>query len=103
MQPLLLGAGAESTSLLPLLPLPFSLPLPPPLLRLLSPSVIAIFVCWVVAMRAQVTLLEQRFSRLWTQCQRCQDSLHQDILCTRCVSRAAALPTPRYLGKRLWS
>ncbi|KAK7031378.1 DNA polymerase [Favolaschia claudopus] len=23
-----------------------------------------------------------RFSRLWTQCQRCQGSLHQDVLCT---------------------
>ena len=22
------------------------------------------------------------FSRLWTQCQRCQGSLHQDVLCT---------------------
>lgn len=28
------------------------------------------------------TDLEERFSRLWTQCQRCQGSLHQDILCT---------------------
>lgn len=26
--------------------------------------------------------LEERFSRLWTQCQRCQGSLHQDILCS---------------------
>ena len=26
--------------------------------------------------------LEGRFSRLWTQCQRCQGSLHQDVLCT---------------------
>lgn len=26
--------------------------------------------------------LEVRFSRLWTQCQRCQGSLHQDVLCT---------------------
>lgn len=26
--------------------------------------------------------LEERFSRLWTQCQRCQGSLHQDVLCT---------------------
>jgi DNA polymerase delta subunit 1 len=23
-----------------------------------------------------------RFSRLWTQCQRCQESLHQDVLCS---------------------
>ncbi|MCO5575689.1 hypothetical protein L7F22_029493 [Adiantum nelumboides] len=26
--------------------------------------------------------LEQLFNRLWTQCQRCQGSLHQDVLCT---------------------
>eukprot|EP00053_Salpingoeca_punica_P017130 m.163926 g.163926 ORF g.163926 m.163926 type:complete len:1070 (-) comp17121_c0_seq2:836-4045(-) len=26
--------------------------------------------------------LEQRFARLWSQCQRCQGSLHQDVLCT---------------------
>ncbi|OZJ06486.1 DNA polymerase delta catalytic subunit [Bifiguratus adelaidae] len=26
--------------------------------------------------------LEIRFSRLWTQCQRCQGSLHQDVICT---------------------
>ena len=26
--------------------------------------------------------LEERFARLWTQCQRCQGSLHQDVLCT---------------------
>uniref|UniRef100_A0A7N6FDQ1 DNA polymerase n=1 Tax=Anabas testudineus TaxID=64144 RepID=A0A7N6FDQ1_ANATE len=26
--------------------------------------------------------LEERFSRLWTQCQRCQGSLHEDVLCT---------------------
>ncbi|KAG0335796.1 DNA-directed DNA polymerase delta [Podila horticola] len=26
--------------------------------------------------------LEVRFSRLWTQCQRCQGSLHQEVLCT---------------------
>ena len=25
---------------------------------------------------------EEKFSRLWTQCQRCQGSLHQDVLCT---------------------
>ncbi|KAG0004858.1 DNA-directed DNA polymerase delta [Entomortierella chlamydospora] len=29
-----------------------------------------------------VNNLEVRFSRLWTQCQRCQGSLHQDVLCT---------------------
>jgi len=27
--------------------------------------------------------LETKFNRLWTQCQRCQGSLHEDILCTR--------------------
>jgi DNA polymerase delta subunit 1 len=26
--------------------------------------------------------VEQRFARLWTQCQRCQGSLHQDVICT---------------------
>lgn len=25
---------------------------------------------------------EIKFNRLWTQCQRCQGSLHQDVLCT---------------------
>ncbi len=25
--------------------------------------------------------LEAQFSALWTQCQRCQGSLHQDVLC----------------------
>ena len=29
-----------------------------------------------------VNALEDRFARLWTQCQRCQGSLHQDVLCT---------------------
>ncbi|RUO96406.1 DNA polymerase delta catalytic subunit-like protein, partial [Jimgerdemannia flammicorona] len=29
-----------------------------------------------------VNELEVRFSRLWTQCQRCQGSLHQDVICT---------------------
>jgi DNA polymerase delta subunit 1 len=29
--------------------------------------------------------LEDKFSRLWTQCQRCQGSLHEDVLCTRYV------------------
>ncbi|XP_058835484.1 DNA polymerase delta catalytic subunit [Topomyia yanbarensis] len=26
--------------------------------------------------------LEDRFSRLWTQCQRCQGSLHEEVICT---------------------
>ena len=30
----------------------------------------------------KVHKLEEKFSRLWTQCQRCQGSLHDDILCT---------------------
>ncbi|XP_013418997.1 DNA polymerase delta catalytic subunit [Lingula anatina] len=28
--------------------------------------------------------LEEKFARLWTQCQRCQGSLHEDVLCTSC-------------------
>ncbi|CAL5224971.1 g7745 [Coccomyxa viridis] len=31
---------------------------------------------------ASVNELEQSFAALWTQCQRCQGSLHQDVLCT---------------------
>lgn len=27
--------------------------------------------------------LEQKFSHLWTECQRCQGSLHEEVLCTR--------------------
>ncbi len=26
--------------------------------------------------------LETEFARLWTECQRCQGSLHEDVLCT---------------------
>jgi len=26
--------------------------------------------------------LEHSFSKLWTECQRCQGSLHMDVLCT---------------------
>ncbi|KAI8637673.1 DNA polymerase family B-domain-containing protein [Parasitella parasitica] len=29
-----------------------------------------------------VNKLEVKFSRLWTQCQRCQESLHQDVICS---------------------
>ena len=25
---------------------------------------------------------EEKFARLWTQCQRCQGSLHEDVICT---------------------
>nr|XP_006813424.1 PREDICTED: DNA polymerase delta catalytic subunit-like [Saccoglossus kowalevskii] len=31
---------------------------------------------------SNLSALEEKFSRLWTQCQRCQGSLHEDILCT---------------------
>ena len=31
---------------------------------------------------ASVNELQDTFGRLWTQCQRCQGSLHQDVLCT---------------------
>jgi DNA polymerase delta subunit 1 len=30
----------------------------------------------------QLEGLEIKYARLWTQCQRCQGSLHQDVLCT---------------------
>lgn len=30
----------------------------------------------------QANTLEDQFAALWTQCQRCQGSLHQDVLCT---------------------
>lgn len=35
---------------------------------------------------ARFTALEDRFCRLWTQCQRCQGSLHEEVLCTRLVT-----------------
>merc|ERR1719186_1976852 len=31
---------------------------------------------------ANIGTMEERFSRLWTQCQRCQGSLHEEVLCT---------------------
>ncbi|GMI85268.1 EMBRYO DEFECTIVE 2780, GIGANTEA SUPPRESSOR5 [Hibiscus trionum] len=31
---------------------------------------------------SQVSELEELFGKLWTQCQECQGSLHQDVLCT---------------------
>ena len=31
---------------------------------------------------ATVNELQETFGRLWTQCQKCQCSLHQDVLCT---------------------
>ena len=30
----------------------------------------------------QTSALQIDFARLWTQCQRCQGSLHQDVICT---------------------
>lgn len=44
---------------------------------------------------AHLSALEEKFSRLWTQCQRCQGSLHEDVLCTRCV-RARILMSSVY-------
>ena len=32
---------------------------------------------------SQLSALEDKFSRLWTQCQRCQGSRHEEVLCTR--------------------
>ena len=31
---------------------------------------------------ATVNELQETFGKLWTQCQRCQCSMHQDVLCT---------------------
>eukprot|EP01138_Halocafeteria_seosinensis_P001695 gb/GECG01001738.1/.p1 GENE.gb/GECG01001738.1/~~gb/GECG01001738.1/.p1 ORF type:complete len:1129 (+),score=127.59 gb/GECG01001738.1/:1-3387(+) len=31
---------------------------------------------------SEVNDMENKYARLWTQCQRCQGSLHQDVLCT---------------------
>uniref|UniRef100_H3B666 DNA polymerase n=1 Tax=Latimeria chalumnae TaxID=7897 RepID=H3B666_LATCH len=31
---------------------------------------------------SHLSSLEEKFARLWTQCQRCQGSLHEDVLCT---------------------
>lgn len=30
--------------------------------------------------------LEEKFSRLWTECQRCQGSLHQEVICSKLVA-----------------
>ena len=30
----------------------------------------------------QLREFEERFSRLWTQCQTCQESIHEEIICT---------------------
>nr|BCB92279.1 DNA polymerase delta catalytic subunit [Cyzicus gifuensis] len=31
---------------------------------------------------SSLNALEEKYSRLWTECQRCQGSLHEDVLCT---------------------
>lgn len=31
---------------------------------------------------SEISVMEDRFARLWTQCQRCQGSLHEEVLCT---------------------
>lgn len=38
---------------------------------------------------SHLNALEERFSRLWTQCQRCQGSLHEDVICTRYIHLSA--------------
>ena len=43
---------------------------------------------------AQLNVLEEKFTRLWTQCQRCQGSLHEDILCTRLAVILSNLALP---------
>ena len=50
---------------------------------------------------AQLSVLEEKFSRLWTQCQRCQGSLHEDILCTRyCLySQSKAEGPEKFIAK----
>ena len=30
----------------------------------------------------ELNVIQEKFSRLWTQCQRCQGSLHEKVLCT---------------------
>lgn len=46
---------------------------------------------------SHLSALEERFSRLWTQCQRCQGSLHEDVICTRwAASRVSAAPPPHH-------
>lgn len=41
---------------------------------------------------ASLNYLEEKFSRLWTQCQECQGSLHHDVLCTRLENLYFLLP-----------
>ncbi|XP_031817691.1 DNA polymerase delta catalytic subunit [Sarcophilus harrisii] len=53
---------------------------------------------------AHLSALEERFSRLWTQCQRCQGSLHEDVLCTNLAPKGPgprpALGPPPVLARR---
>ena len=44
----------------------------------------------------EVRELESVFAAAWTQCQRCQGSLHQDVLCAKCVSLSLSF-LPRLL------
>lgn len=44
---------------------------------------LAVFLAKISGVVAAVSDLEMLFGRLWTQCQECQGSLHQDVLCTR--------------------
>ena len=46
---------------------------------------------------SHLNALEERFSRLWTQCQRCQGSLHEDVICTRWARLLAPASGPRFL------
>ena len=32
---------------------------------------------------AKVREAEENFSKLWTECQRCQGSMHQDVMCSK--------------------
>lgn len=43
-----------------------------------TPQLPALYMRHLATLRAT----EERHARLWAQCQRCQESLHQDILCT---------------------
>lgn len=60
------------------------------LLNLVNPGNLTFTLCSYACSEAEIyhrTLctvndLEDQYSALWTQCQRCQGSLHQDVLCT---------------------
>lgn len=47
---------------------------------------------------SHLNALEERFSRLWTQCQRCQGSLHEDVICTRCANPSCCQTPDRAVG-----